>query len=73
LINHHPSSITMPINLSNISAEDITAAVEVTRRAREEQEHWEAEKWQRQQEEEQVCQEAVAWREAEAWKAEAEW
>jgi hypothetical protein len=49
-INHHLSvfhpspSTTMPINLSNLSAEDITAvtaAVEAARRAHEEREHQE--------------------------------
>jgi hypothetical protein len=38
----------MPINLSNLSAEDIaaaTAAVEAARRAHEEREHQEVEEW----------------------------
>jgi hypothetical protein len=45
----------MSIDLSNLSAEDIaatTAAVEAARRAHEERECWEAEDWQRRQEEE---------------------
>jgi hypothetical protein len=61
----------MPIDFSNLSAEDIaatTAAVEATRRAREERECWEAEERHRQQQEERVCQEATARREAEEWK-----
>jgi hypothetical protein len=46
----------MPIDLSNLSAKDntnATAAMEAARRACEEREHWEAEEWQKQQEEEQ--------------------
>jgi hypothetical protein len=75
-------SITMPIDLSNLSAEDIsaaTAAMEAARRAREERERQEAEECQKQQEEEHARQEATARREAEerkeaaARKAEAEW
>jgi hypothetical protein len=71
----------MPIDFSNLSAEDITAAtaaVEAARRAHEEKEHWEAEEWRKRQEEEQACQEAIMQREAEqrkeaaARKAEAE-
>jgi hypothetical protein len=71
----------MPIDLSNLSAEDIAAAaaaIEAARRAREEREHQEAEERRKQQEEEWVCQEATARREAEerkeaaARKAEAE-
>jgi hypothetical protein len=65
----------MPIDLSNLSAEDITAttaAVEAARKAREEQERREAEERQRQQEEEQVHQVVTMRREAEARKAEAE-
>jgi hypothetical protein len=49
----------MPIDLSNLSAEDVataTTAVEAARRAREAREHWEAEDQQRRQEEEQVHQ-----------------
>jgi hypothetical protein len=40
----------MPIDLSNLSAEDIaaaTAAVEAARRAHEEREHQEAEEWRK--------------------------
>jgi hypothetical protein len=90
LVFYHPPSIfittsqfiTMPIDLSNLSAEDVavaTAAMEATRRAREEREHWEVEDRRRRQEEEQARQEATAWREAEeqkeaeARKVEAEW
>jgi hypothetical protein len=57
-ITHHPSVfpfITMPIDLSNLSAEDITAAttaMEAARRAHEEREHREAEEQRKQQEEE---------------------
>jgi hypothetical protein len=61
----------MPIDLSNLSAEDIaaaTAAVEAARRAREERERWEAEERQKRQEEEQARQEAIMQREAEEWK-----
>jgi hypothetical protein len=74
-------SITMPIDLSNLSAEDIaaaTAAVEAARRAHEERECQEVEKWRKRQEEERARQEVTARREAEerketaAWKAEAE-
>jgi hypothetical protein len=67
----------MPIDLSNLSAEDI-AAVEAARRACEERERQEADKRRKRQEEERVCQEATARREAEerkeaaARKAEAE-
>jgi hypothetical protein len=63
--------ITMPIDLSNLSAEDIattTAAVEAARRAREEREHQEAEERRKRQEEERAHQEATARREAEEWK-----
>jgi hypothetical protein len=46
-LHYHPSpSITMPIDFSNLSAEDIaaaTAAVEAARRAHEERERREAE------------------------------
>jgi hypothetical protein len=75
-------SITMPIDLSNLSAEDIaaaTAAIEAARRAREERERREVEEQRKWQEEECAHQEATAWREAEEWKevvaqkAEAEW
>jgi hypothetical protein len=73
---YHPPSIfittspliIMPIDLSNLSAEDITAAttaVEAARRAREERECREAEDRQRWQEEEQACQEVTAQKEAE--------
>jgi membrane protein involved in colicin uptake len=71
----HPS----PIDLSNLSAEDITAAtaaMEATRRAREDRERREAEEWRRWQEEE--WKEAAAQKEVEeqkevaARKAEAE-
>jgi hypothetical protein len=58
----------MPIDFSNLSAEDIaaaTAAVEAARRAREERECREAEERWMQQEEERVRQEAAMWREAE--------
>jgi hypothetical protein len=64
-INHHLSvfpSITMPIDLSNLSAEDIaaaTAAVEAARGAREERERWEAEERRKRQEEERARQEAT--------------
>jgi hypothetical protein len=57
-INHYLSSfpfITMPIDLSNLPAEDIaaaTAAMEAARRAHEEREHQEAEERQKWQEEE---------------------
>jgi hypothetical protein len=83
-IIHHLSSlphITMPINLSNLSAEDVaaaTAAVEAARRACEERERQEAEDRRRRQEDERACQEATVqreaeeWKEAEAWKEEAE-
>jgi hypothetical protein len=73
----------MPIDLSNLSAEDVTAtaiaAVEAARRAREERERQEAEEWQRQQEKERVHQEVTARREVEEQKeaaartVEAEW
>jgi hypothetical protein len=71
----------MPIDLSNLSAEDITtatAAVEAARRAREEREHREVEEQQKQQEEERVCQEVTVWKaeerkEVAVRKAEAEW
>jgi erythromycin esterase-like protein len=75
LFFYQPPSISMPIDLSNLSAEDIaaaTAAVEAARKAHEERERREAEKQQRQQGEERVCQAATARREAEARKAEAE-
>jgi hypothetical protein len=71
---HHLSSsppIIMPIDLSNFSAEDVaaaTAAMEAARRACEGREHWEAEDWQRQQEEEHAYQEVTVWREVEAQK-----
>jgi hypothetical protein len=58
----------MPIDFSNLSAEDIaaaTAAVEAARRAHEEKERWEAEEWQKRQEEERARQEAIMQREAE--------
>jgi hypothetical protein len=57
-IIHHLSLsplIIMPIDLSNLSAEDVataTATVEAARRAHKEREHREAEDWQRWQEEE---------------------
>jgi hypothetical protein len=64
----------MPINFSNLSAEDIaaaTAAVEAARRACEEKVCQEAEEWARQ---EAIMQrEAEQWKEAAARKAEAEW
>jgi hypothetical protein len=72
----------MPIDLSNLSAEDIitaTAAVEAARRARDERECWEVEDWQRWQEQEHAHQEvtmrreAEEWKEAVVWKVEAEW
>jgi hypothetical protein len=72
----------MPIDLSNLSAEDIaaaTAAVEAARRARQERERREVEERRKHQEEERARQEAIMRREAEqrkeavAWKAEAEW
>jgi hypothetical protein len=48
-LHSHPSPfITMPINLSNLSAEDVaaaTAAVEAARKAREERECQVAEEW----------------------------
>jgi hypothetical protein len=72
LFFYQPPSISMPIDLSNLSAEDIAAAMEAARRAHEERECREAEERQRRQEEEQARQEATAWREEEAWKAEAE-
>jgi hypothetical protein len=53
----------MPIDLSNLSAEDIAA-----RRAREEREHREVEEQRKRQEEEQAHQEAIMRREAEEWK-----
>jgi hypothetical protein len=71
----------MPIDLSNLSAEDIaaaTAAVEAARRAHEERECREVEERRKRQEEEHARQEVTARREAEerqeaaAWKAEAE-
>jgi hypothetical protein len=72
----------MPIDLSNLSAEDIaattTAAVEAARRAREEREHQAAEERRKQQEEERARQEATMRREVEerkeaaVWKAETE-
>jgi membrane protein involved in colicin uptake len=71
----------MPIDLSNLSAEDIaaaTAAVEAARRAHEEKERWEVEEQRKRQEEERARQEAIMRREAEqrkeaaARKAEAE-
>jgi membrane protein involved in colicin uptake len=71
----------MPIDLSNLSAEDVTAAttaIEAARRAREERECLAAEERRKRQEEEQARQEATMWREAEerkeaaARKAEAE-
>jgi hypothetical protein len=81
-LHRYPStSITMPIDLSNLSAEDIaaaTAAMEAARRAREEREHQEVEERWRRQEEERVRQEVTMWSEAEerkeaaAWKAAAE-
>jgi hypothetical protein len=64
-------SITMPIDLSNLSAEDIaaiTAAVEAARRTCEEREHQEVEEQWRRQEEEQVHQEVTMWREVEEQK-----
>jgi hypothetical protein len=72
----------MPIDFSNLSAEDIaaaTAAVEAARRDCEERECREAEEWQKRQEEEWAHQEVIMRREAEerkevvAQKAEAEW
>jgi hypothetical protein len=72
----------MPIDFSNLSAEDITAAtaaIEAARWAREERKCREAEEQRKRQEEEQACQEATMWREAEerkevaVQKAEAEW
>jgi hypothetical protein len=62
-IHHHPDSIAMPINLSNLSAEDI-AAVEAARRAHEERECQVAEERRKRHEEERACQEATMWREA---------
>jgi hypothetical protein len=56
LFFYHPLSITMPIDLSNLSAEDITAAttaVEAIRRACEERERREVEEQRKWQEEEQ--------------------
>jgi hypothetical protein len=73
-IIHHLSSsppIIMPIDLSNLFAEDIaaaTAAVEAARRACEERECREVEDQQRWQEEECAHQEVTVQREAEAWK-----
>jgi hypothetical protein len=58
----------MPIDLSDLSAEDIaaaTTAVEAARRAREERERREAEELRKRQEEEQARQEAMMRREAE--------
>jgi hypothetical protein len=58
----------MPIDLSNLSADDIaaaTAAVEAARGAREERERREAEEQRKRQEEERACQEATMQREAE--------
>jgi dTMP kinase len=58
----------MPIDLSNLSAEDVaaaTAAVEAARRAREERECREAEERRKRPEEERARQEATARREAE--------
>jgi hypothetical protein len=58
----------MPINLSNLSAEDVTttaAAMEAARRAHDKRERQEAKDQRRWQEEEQACQEAPAQREAE--------
>jgi hypothetical protein len=58
----------MPIDFSDLSADDITAAtagVEAARRAREEREHREAEEWRKRQEEEWAHQEATMRREAE--------
>jgi hypothetical protein len=82
-IIHHLSSlppIIMPIDLSNLSAEDVAAAaVEAARRACEERERREVDDWQRQQEEEHAHQEVTARREAEeqkeaaVWQVEAEW
>jgi hypothetical protein len=95
LFIYHPPSIfittspfiTMPIDLSNLSAKDVaaaTTAMEADRRACEERKHQEAENQQRWQEEERAHQEATAQREAEGrkeaeerkevetWKAEAE-
>jgi hypothetical protein len=72
----------MPIDFSNLSADDIaaaTTAIEAARRACEEREHREAEEQQKRQEEERARQEATVQREAEeqkeaaARKAEAEW
>jgi hypothetical protein len=72
----------MPIEFSNLSADDIaaaTAAVEAARRAREERECREAEERRKRQEEEQAHQEAIMRREVEEWKeaavreVEAEW
>jgi hypothetical protein len=62
----------MPIDLSNLSAEDIaaaTAAVEAARGAHEERERREAEERQKRQEEERARQEATMRREAEERKA----
>jgi hypothetical protein len=55
LFFYQPPSISMPIDLSNLSAEDITAAtatMEAARRAREERECQEVEERQKRQEEE---------------------
>jgi hypothetical protein len=62
----------MPIDLSNLSAEDV-AAMEAARRACEEREHREVDDWQRQQEEEHAPQEVTARREAEERKEAAVW
>jgi hypothetical protein len=70
----------MPIDLSNLSADDIAAAtaVKAAREAREERERREVEERRKWQEEERACQEATMRREAEerkvavAQKAEAE-
>jgi hypothetical protein len=62
----------MPIDLSNLSADNIaaaTAAVEAARGAREERERREAEEWRKRQEEEHVHQEAMMRRDAEERKA----
>jgi hypothetical protein len=66
----------MPIDFSNLSADDTaaaTTAVEAARRASEESVCREAEERRKRQEEEWACQEATMWREAEQWKEAAVW